>query len=833
MFSVVRYQEQSPDTSEKKDCMCSKFYVIFLMAFLSLPIFSREYVSLEKWKFHYGECENPTSVDYDDSRWENVVVPHDWAIEKPFDMRIDMQSVQVLEDGDKAPKMRSGRTGALPAFGVGYYRTCIESKDAMRGKRISVEFDGAMSMAKVYLNGNFIGEWPYGYSSFSFDLTDNWNYNGNNVLAVRLENKPESSRWYPGAGIYRKVRLAVTDPVCVSQWGTYVTTPKVSSKEVSVNVQTSIDNNTGKNVTVRLESLLMNAEGELVRKTVSTKKINGCKYVFKQNLKVKSPVLWDISNPYMYNLVTNVYVGSRLADTYTTPVGLRSIEFDNDKGFFLNGKNIKIKGVCLHHDLGPLGAAVNYRALERQLQIMQEMGCNAIRTSHNPPAPELLDLCDRMGLLVQAEAFDEWKNGKNLNGYNRLFDKWAERDLQAMIWRDRNHPSVIMWSIGNEVREQKDADGAEVARMLTDICHREDPSRPVTAGFNNHKDAIKNGLADVIDLVGFNYKPHDYKEMHQKYPDWVIYGSETASTVSTRGEYKFPVKERKGVYYDDYQVSSYDLEYPSWGSTPDTEFEQQDDCDFIFGEFVWTGFDYLGEPTPYNEGTPARSSYFGIVDLAGLKKDRYYLYQSKWSEKPVFHVLPHWNWEERVGQEVPVFCYTNYPKAELFVNGKSMGVRQRNTASKYERYRLMWKDVVYQPGEIKVVAYNNNGDIVDTKIVKTAGRSYKIRAVADRKKIKADGKDLSFVTVEILDKEGNLCPKADNLLFFDIEGDASIKAVCNGDPTCQIPFSSSYMPAFNGKLVVIVQSDCKEGTAKLKIYGGHLKPDVEEIYITD
>lgn len=811
--------------------MCYRLIIILSFILSAFSVFSRDYTLLEKWKFHLGECPDAVSSDYDDSSWEDVIVPHDWAIGKPFDMRIDMQSVQVLEDGDKAAKTRTGRTGALPAFGVGYYRTYIDSNEGMKGKRISIEFDGAMSLSKVYLNGKYVGEWPYGYSSFAFDVTDNWNYEGKNILAVRLENRPESSRWYPGAGIYRNVRLVVTDPVRVSHWGTYVTTPKVSSKSASVNIKTSVDNKTEDEVDVRLESLLMNAKGELVKKVSSTRKIKGDKYIFEQALTVKSPVLWEIENPYMYSLVTNVYVGSIKTDTYITPIGLRSIEFDKDKGFFLNGRNVKIKGVCLHHDLGPLGAAVNYRAIERQLQIMQDMGCNAIRTSHNPPTPELLDLCDRMGFLVQVEAFDEWKIGKNQNGYNQLFDEWAERDLQAMIRRDRNHPSVIMWSIGNEVREQKDKNGAEVARMLTEICHREDPTRPVTAGFNNHNDAIKNGLANEIDLVGFNYKPFDYKKKHEQYPDFVIYASETASTVSTRGEYKFPVKEKRGAYYEDYQVSSYDLEYPSWASTPDTEFQQQDDCEFIMGEFVWTGFDYLGEPTPYNEGTPARSSYFGIVDLAGLKKDRYYLYKSKWSDEPVLHLLPHWNWEERIGQKVPVFCYTNYPKAELFVNGKSMGVKQKNKNSKYERYRLMWNDVVYYPGEIKVVAYDDKGEIAETRTIKTAGKTYKISTAVDRNTIKADGKDLAFVTVEVLDKDGNLCPKADNLLFFDVEGDISLKAVCNGDPTDQTSFSSTYMRAFNGKLVVVLQSKNKAGSGKLKVYGANLKPAVLDVCI--
>lgn len=806
-----------------------KSILLFFSLLVAVNVSARDIIRLEKWRFHFGEQTNALNKDFDDSAWENVIVPHDWAIDKPFDMRIDMQSVQVLEDGDKAPKMRTGRTGALPAFGIGYYRTSIKSDADMYGKRIRIEFDGAMSLSKVYINGEFVGEWPYGYSSFAFDITDKWNYDGENIVAVRLENKLESSRWYPGAGLYRNVRIVVTDPVSVDHWGTYVTTPKVSAQKAGLNIETRVVNTTGNNVKVRLESLLMDAGGKVVKKASSTKNINVDKYIFKQNMSVGNPVLWSIETPNMYRLISNVYVDNKLRDTYETPVGFRSIKFDRDKGFFINGENVKLKGVCLHHDLGPIGAAVNYRALERQLQIMQEMGCNAIRTSHNPPTPELLELCDRMGFVVQVEAFDEWKIGKNANGYNTLFDKWAERDLKAMIHRDRNHPSVIMWSIGNEIREQNDKNGAEVARFLTEICHREDPTRPVTAGFNNHNAAIKNGLAAEVDLVGFNYKPKDYKKKHEEYPDYVLYGSETASTVSSRGEYKFPAKEKRSAYYEDYHVSSYDLEYASWSYTPDTEFEQQDDCEFIAGEFVWTGFDYLGEPTPYNEGTPARSSYFGIVDLAGLKKDRFYLYQSKWSDKPVLHLLPHWNWEDRMGQNVPVYCYTNYPKAELFVNGKSMGVREKNNNSKYERYRLMWNDVVYQPGEIKVVAYNEDGGVADTEVIKTAGPSYRIKTTVDRREISADGKDLAFVTVEILDKDGNLCPKADNLLFFDVEGEASLKAVCNGDPTDQTSFASDYMRTFNGKLVVVLQSSEKAGKAKLRVYGGHLRPAVQEI----
>lgn len=804
--------------------------LLFLFFILwSLSTLAREQLLLTSWKFHLGDVPEAVRPSFDDRSWERVRVPHDWAISHPFDMRVDMQSVQVLEDGDEAPKMRTGRTGALPAFGVGYYRTEIVSDASMAGKRIRVEFDGAMSLSKVYLNGTYIGEWPYGYSSFAFDLTEKWNYSGKNFLAVRLENKSESSRWYSGAGLYRHVRLVATAPVSVGHWGTFVTTPDVSERKGKVRVATRVENHTGGSRKVRLESLVLDASGKIVGKTNTEKSINGESGLFEQECVVARPLLWSMETPHLYRLVSNVYVNSELWDTYETCFGFRTIRFDKDKGFFLNGQSVKLKGICLHHDLGPLGAAVNMRAIERQLEIMQEMGCNAIRTSHNPPAPELLELCDRMGFVVQVEAFDEWRTGKNTNGYHCYFDDWAERDLQAMIRRDRNHPSVIMWSIGNEVREQGKVEGAEIARWLTEICHREDPTRPTTAGFNGHIAAIKNGLADAVDLVGFNYKPHDYQKKHEAYPNYILYGSETASTVSSRGEYKFPVAEKRKAYYEDYHVSSYDLEYPNWASTPDTEFEQQDDCEFIFGEFVWTGFDYLGEPTPYNAGTPARSSYFGIVDLAGIKKDRYYLYQSKWSNHPVLHLLPHWNWEDRLGQNVPVFCYTNYPKAELFVNGKSMGVKGKNRRNKYERYRLMWKDVIYQPGEIKVVAYGDDGIPADTVSIKTAGNTYRLRTVVDRREITADGRDLAFVTVEVVDKEGNLCPRADNLLFFEVGGAVRLKAACNGDPTDQTSFSSSYMRAFNGKLMLVLEASETFGKGILKVYGGHLLPAVEKI----
>jgi len=777
------------------------------------------------WRFLNKEIPTTNINQVDDSSWQTVTIPHDWAIAGPFDMTIDMQKVTVIEDGDRGAKLRTGRTGALPCFGIGWYRKALTISKADEGKRIFVEFDGAMSRSKVYLNGVYVGEWPYGYSSFSFELTKHIQFGKENVLSVRLENKEESSRWYSGAGIYRNVRLVKTTPVRIANWGTYITTPAVTDQKGEVNIKTEIDGDGA----IQLVTEIFDANGEKVGSAVANKKADGSA-TLEQIIKVNNPNLWSIESPNLYTAVSKIYSGKVQKDEYKTVFGFRTIRFDKDKGFFLNGKSVKFKGVCLHHDLGPIGAAVNYRATERQLVMMKEMGVNAIRTSHNPPSLELLKICDSIGLMVQVEAFDEWKNGKNINGYGEFFDEWAEKDLTAMIKRDRNHPSVVMWSIGNEIREQGMPEGAQMAKFLTKISHDLDPTRPVSAGFNNWKGAIKNGLAAEVDLVGFNYAPDFYEKMRQENPTFTIYGSETASTVSSRGEYKFPVVASKKAWYTDYQLTSYDLETCSWADLPDFEFQYQDDLEFVAGEFVWTGFDYLGEPSPYNEGTPARSSYFGIVDLAGIPKDRYYLYQSKWSDKPVFHVLPHWTWPDRLNQNVPVFCYTNYPKAELFVNGKSMGTRQKDKSNMLKRYRLMWDDVIYEPGEIKVVAYDKNDKVVAEKIIKTAGETYTIKLTADRQTIKANGKDLSFVTVELLDKNGNLCPRAANLLFFDVTGAGKLKAVCNGDATDQTSFASKYMRTFNGKLVVTIESETNPGEITLKVSGGLLK--AEEVKIT-
>ncbi len=773
------------------------------------------------WRFYNNDISLTTLAHLNDADWQRVVVPHDWAVVQNFDMNIDKQKVQVVEDGETKVQLRTGRTGALPCFGIGWYRKLLPIAMADKGKRIFIEFDGAMSRSKIYLNGVYIGEWPYGYSSFAFELTKFIQFGKENILSVRLENKPESSRWYPGAGIYRNVRLVKTAPIHIAQWGTFITTPIITEKMGEVNIKTTINANEDNQAVIKLVTEIFDAAGNKVG-SISSDNKKDRKTLFNQTVKIKKPQLWSVDRPVLYTAISKLYTDKGETDAYKTVFGFRTFRFDKDKGFFLNGQSLKFKGVCLHHDLGPIGAAVNFRATERQLVMMKEMGCNAIRTSHNPPSPELLAICDSLGLLVQVEAFDEWENGKNTNGYGEFFDAWAEKDISAMIRRDRNHPSVIMWSIGNEIREQGMATGFETARYLTQICHQLDSTRPVSAGFNNHNGAIKNGLAAEVDLVGFNYKPDDYSAKHKLYPQFTIYGSETSSTVSTRGEYKFPVVETKKPWHSDYQVSSYDMECPPWATTPDTEFEKQDDLAFISGEFVWTGFDYLGEPTPYNEGTPARSSYFGMVDLAGIPKDRYYLYQSKWSDQPMLHLLPHWTWPDRIGQNVPVYCYTNYPKAELFVNGKSMGVQQKDKRSKYNRYRMMWKDVVYQAGEIKVVAYDADGKPAAEQVMRTAGAPHSIKLTADRDTVKADGKDLIFVTVEILDKQRNLCPRANNFLFFKVEGVGRLRALCNGNAIDQTAFVSSYMHVFNGKMVAVVEPGTAAGEITLHVSGGLL-----------
>ncbi|MCD7915261.1 MAG: DUF4982 domain-containing protein [Tannerellaceae bacterium] len=789
-----------------------RYKTLFIAAFCSF--FSlhaqtvREEFSLEKnWRFTKGEVSGGASVVFNDSKWEKVTIPHDWAIYGPFDRENDLQNVAVTQNFETQASVKTGRTGGLPYVGIGWYRTTFDVKNFdPQQKKVTLLFDGAMSEARVYVNEKEVCFWPYGYNSFHCDVTGALNPDGKeNVLAVRLENKPQSSRWYPGAGLYRNVHVIVTDVVHVPVWGTYLTTPHVSEQMASVYLQTNIENSGDKEIQVITE--ILSPAGEVVARKDDTRRINHGN-PFEQNFIVEHPVLWSPETPHLYKAVSQIYVDGYLTDEYTTRFGIRSIEIIPDKGFYLNGRHRKFQGVCNHHDLGPLGAAINVAALRRQLVLLKDMGCDAIRTAHNMPAPELVELCDEMGFMMMIEPFDEWDIAKCENGYHRFFGEWAEKDMVNMLHNYRNHPCVVMWSVGNEVPTQCSPDGYRVASFLQDICHREDPTRPVTCGMDQVTCVLNNGFAAMIQVPGFNYRTHRYLEAYAQLPQNIVLGSETSSTVSSRGIYKFPVEIKADALYEDHQSSSYDLEHCAWSNVPDEDFALADDYDWEIGQFVWTGFDYLGEPSPYDtDAWPNHSSLFGIIDLASLPKDRYYLYRSLWNkEANTLHILPHWTWEEREGEITPVFIYTNYDSAELFVNGKSYGKKRKNIETLQHRYRLMWMDVVYEPGEIRVVGYNANGNITEEKTVRTAGKPHHIEVVADRSELTADGKDLAYLTVRIVDKDGNLCPHDGRLVDFTVKGNGFYRAGANGDPTCLDFFHLPKMHAFSGELTAIVQA---------------------------
>ncbi|NOR76222.1 MAG: DUF4982 domain-containing protein [Draconibacterium sp.] len=805
-----------------------KIYSTIIVCFLVLNFFtvssqSRSIYTLgENWQFINHEVEGAEKLKINTSDWESVSVPHDWAIKGPFDKEIDKQLVKVVQDMDKVAKERTGRTGALPHIGVGWYRKTFELPEFKKGKKALLVFDGAMSDAHVWVNGKKVGNHPFGYAYFYFDISE-YLRDGENLLAVRLENKPFSSRWYPGAGIYRKVQIIVKDEVSFKQWGTFITTPFVSENLSKVNIKTEVN---GENVRVLTE--IKDAEGKVVASNSSDEIFGN---TIEQNIAVLNPKIWDIETPNLYTAHSKLYQGDELKDEQITTFGIRSVVYERGKGLVLNGKVTKFKGVCLHHDLGPLGAAVNVAALKRQLTILKDMGCNAVRSSHNMPSHEQLELCDEMGILFMAESFDEWAKPKVENGYNRFFEEWAEKDVVNLVRATRNHPCIVMWSSGNEVPDQHGSIGVKRAKWLQDIFHREDPTRPVTVGMDQVKATMASGFGAIVDIPGLNYRLPLYDEAYEKFPQGFILGSETASTVSSRGIYKFPVVEAKMKTYDDFQSSSYDLEACKWSNVPDEDFVWQDDYDWVIGEFVWTGFDYLGEPTPYNEAWPSRSSYFGICDLAGLPKDRYYLYRSRWNTKDeTLHILPHWNWEGREGETTPVFVYTNYKSAELFVNGVSQGIQTKaKDKTLQHRYRLMWMDVKYEPGTIKVVAFDDNGKAVAEKKVQTAGKPHHLVLGADREIIAADGEGLSYITVSVVDKDGVLCPNADNQLNFKVSGAGIFKTVCNGDATSLEMFHLRSMKTFSGKLVVTVQSTHNAGELTLKVEGKGLK--VQQITI--
>lgn len=792
------------------------FYLMTMGFCLALNLHAQrsEYLLEKGWKFTKGEVSNAEMPAFNDAKWETVDIPHDWAIFGPFDKNNDLQNVAVTQNFETQASLKTGRTGGLPYVGIGWYRTTFHSTP---GKQTTLIFDGAMSEARVFVNGKEVCFWPCGYNSFYCDVTSLVNEDGkNNTLAVRLENRPQSSRWYPGAGLYRNVHVVTTEKIHVPVWGTQITTPYVKDEYASVCLRTTILNAGKTELTVVTD--IMDADGQVVS-TKTNKGVINHGQPFTQNFIVERPKLWSPETPVLYKAVSKIYSGDTLLDTYSTRFGIRTIEYIADKGFYLNGKRRKFQGVCNHHDLGPLGAAINVAALRHQLTLLKEMGCDAIRTSHNMPAPELVELCDEMGFMMMLEPFDEWDIAKCDNGYHRFFNEWAEKDMINMLRQYRNNPCVVMWSIGNEVPTQWSPEGYKVAKFLQDICHREDPTRPVTCGMDQVKSVLANGFAAMLDIPGLNYRAHLYDEAYERLPQNIILGSETSSTVSSRGVYKFPVERKAGAMYDDHQSSSYDLEYCNWSNIPDIDFARAEDHEWTIGQFVWTGFDYLGEPSPYDTNAwPNHSSMFGIIDLASIPKDRYYLYRSVWNkEAETLHILPHWNWEGREGEKTPVFVYTNYPSAELFINGKSYGRQTKHKNGTVEnRYRLMWHDAVYQPGEVRVVAYDEQGNPVAEKTVRTAGKPHHIELVTDRSSLQADGKDLAYVTLRIVDKDGNLCPNDGRLVSFKVKGAGKYRASANGDPTCLDLFHKPEMHAFGGMLTVIVQSGEKTGEIELQ-----------------
>lgn len=775
----------------------------------------RKTIILKKgWTFKKGTHPEAIEPHFDDSNWESVTVPHDWAINGPFDKEIDKQVIAISQNNETQATEKTGRTGALPYIGEGWYRNTFDIPELNSEKKVILQFEGAMSEPEVFLNGEKIGEWKYGYAYFLFDISDKVKTE-NNTLVVKLSNREKSSRWYPGAGLYRKVSLNIKDKESIDHWGTFVTSTNVTKDKAQVNIKTNVS---GDNL--KLITQILDAKGNEVAKIESEDNSKS----FVQSLNVKNPHLWSPDNPYLYKAISFVYSGRELKDKSTTTFGIRKIEFEPHVGFKLNGEITKFKGVCLHHDLGPLGAAVNKSAIQRRLKILKDMGANAIRSSHNMPSFEILELADEMGFMFLAESFDEWKKPKVKNGYNLYFDDYAEKDVVNLVRATRNHPSIVMWSSGNEVPDQWGSEGVKRAQWLQDIFHREDPTRPVTVGMDQVEAVMQNGFGAVMDIPGLNYRVHLYDKAYETFPQGFILGSETASTVSSRGVYKFPVEKASMKTYQDGHSSSYDLEYCSWSNIPDEDFVLQDDKPWVLGEFVWTGFDYLGEPTPYDEYWPSRSSYFGINDLAGLPKDRYYLYRSRWNIKDeTLHILPHWNWEGREGETTPVFVYTNYDRAELFLNGKSQGIQSKNDKTPQNRYRLMWKDVKYEPGTLKVVALDKKDNSLAEKEVKTSGKPHKLVLEVDKTTLQANGEDLAFVTVSVVDKDGIPCPTASNQLNFEVSGKGHFKAVCNGDPTSLEMFHLPTMKLFNGKLVVIVQSKEISGDINLNVTGENLE----------
>ena len=781
-----------------------RFYLATMMLAAFISSQARTEVMLsDNWQF-----------SRDGVKWETVSVPHDWAISGPFDKKWDLQVTAIKENGEDKATEHSGRSGALPWIGTGTYRRSIDI--AAGTERALLVFDGAMASPKVYVNGQLAGGWEYGYNAFQVDITP-YMHSGSNDLEVRLTNLEESNRWYPGGGIYRPVTLVTTGETAFDQWGLCVRTFKHNDKML-VEVQNRLArvcDDKEKQSKLIMTYDITDAQGTVVASGKSAITGTG---EFKDIVPVANPHLWSPESPYLYNITTRLVDDDDIIDSQSTRFGIRTIKYSREHGFELNGVKRKFKGVCLHHDLGPLGAAINKTALIRQIKMMKAMGADAIRTSHNMPSTWQMEICDSLGMMVMAESFDSWKEPKVRNGYNRLWDEWWKRDVTNLIRNHRNHPSIMMWSVGNEIPEQWRPEGAERYKRLVELCHRLDPTRPVTCGMDQPDGDIASGFAQIADVPGYNYRLQRYEETFPKLPQGLLLGSETASTVSSRGHYYFPDECNSNKEWPDGQCSGYDTEYCWWSNLPDDDWHYQDDFDWTIGEFVWTGYDYLGEPTPYDQYWPSRSSYFGIVDLAGLPKDRYWLYRSHWNkDEHTIHLLPHWTWPGREGQVTPVYCYTDYPSAELFVNGKSQGRITKDPKSRLDRYRLRWRDVRYQPGELKVVVYDENGAQAGTQVIRTAEKPARLLLEPERKVIAADGTDLAYVTVSLVDKNGTLCPDAANQLTFSVKGAGTYKAACNGDATSLESFTQPTMRLFHGQLVVVLQAGKTAGDITLTV----------------
>lgn len=771
----------------------------------------------------------------DSLHWQSVVIPHDWAISGPFDKKWDLQYVAITQNGEKEKSEKSGRSGALPWIGRGFYRrTLTVPKSATRAY---LQFDGAMSEPHVYVNGKLAGWWAYGYNAFRIDITP-YIYKGrSNEVVVSLNNREESSRWYPGGGLYRPVSLVLTGKAYLDPWQSFLYTEKADANEATLIYNDNVKGGQREQLSERIQLYAPNGQ---VAATAEGKVGSNGKVSLR--LKVARPQMWSPESPTLYRAEIELIEGqgrrATVVDSRMMKTGIRTIAFSREHGFQLNGVSRKFQGVCLHHDLGPLGAAVNKAALIRQVRILKDMGCDAIRTSHNMPSTMQMEVYDSLGMMVMAESFDMWRYPKCKNGYARFFDQWADKDIEHLVLNHRNHPSLVMYSIGNEIPEQWSQEGVAIARRLQDICHRLDPTRLVTQGMDRAEDALKSGFAQVMDIPGFNYRVYKYDRNISQLPQGFLLGSETASTVSSRGVYKFPVTVSDKNVYPDGQCSGYDTEYCPWSNLPESDFMAQDDKDYTIGQFVWTGFDYLGEPTPYDNYWPSRSSYFGICDLAGLPKDRYYLYRSVWNRHDhTIHLLPHWTWPGREGKVTPVMCYTDYDEAELFVNGKSQGRRHKTgrmsvsaTAGKLvekmgketvdsllSRYRLIWDNVVYEPGELKVVVYDKNGKAAGEETVHTAGAPAALRLTADKQTLVADGNDLSYITVALTDKDGTLCPDASDKIRVEVSGAGTFQGICNGDATSLESFVKPEMHLFHGMLVATVRSGHKPETITVKV----------------